>query len=302
MKTLLGDLKELSKDYQNGVKSTNIYGIRTFKIGLLSDNTVFPALTIIPIAENLSGYRNGGIYRVDREINIEVYVKLGDITSSSKYIQEICHYLLDMFYDDDYPDNYKFLNSSDEATVFSFEPGRIEYQTYGERDQLFQRAIIPLVFSSWEAAPTFTKTATITDTDLRSIGEYIYALLRDDSSLSKIKFFYSHGNPPIKVGAGVVASVLENVDQRTRRETGRDNPTGLIDVIVWSKASPFEGALDLNLEQIELIKDVLQEDQNLGGRVYRSNIDRIEYGINFESMLYVSRIMFNTYAYNKIPT
>lgn len=297
---LLSDIKTLTKNYANGTMAVTLKGMKTFKLGILGSNTVFPAVAITPRFETHGGYRNGGQFRADRAIDFNVYVKSSTPKGSGKQLQEFCHAIKEMFYDESNPDNYKFNNGSDD-TVFSFSPGAIEYNVVEDRGSFLQTAILPFIFSSWETAPTFTKFSTITDTDLRTIGEWIHSTLEADNSLSKVKFFYAHSAPPIKVGNGCVVSVLENSELSTRRESGRDNPTGIIDLMTWTKASPFEGSLELNLGVVELIKDVLQKNQNLGGKAYRSNIDQILFGINQEAFLYSSRIVFNTWAYNTLP-
>jgi len=192
-------------------------------------------------------------------------------------------------------------DGTSDSTVFHFDPGRIEYGNYQVEDQFIQRAVIPMMFSSWEATPSRTIGTTITDTDVRSIGEYIYDVLRADSNLNMVKFFYSHNEPPIRVGESSVVSVLENVDERTRRETGRDNPTGYIDILVWTKLSPHESYLDFNLETVELVKDSLQAIPTLGNRCYMSHFERCDFGVNANLLLYVSRLKFLTYSYNTLP-
>jgi hypothetical protein len=303
MRDLLLDLKALAKSYMDGGKSTNLKGLKTLKRGILSPNTIYPAIVFLPISEQLNGYRNGGVYKVDRTVNIELWTKLGRVDDTSKFLQELCHFTYDMLqFDTSFPDNWKFPNGDEDATVFFMNPGAINYETISGADSLLQRATLLFTFSSWEQAPTFTIRSTIVDTDLRNIGEYVHDILKADSSLDSVKFFYSHSSPPIQVGNGVVVSVKENVDEHNRRESGRDNPTGYIDVIVWTKASPYEGTLDLNLETIEKIKDVLQADQQLGGKAYRSYVDRVIYGVNYDSMLYTSVLKFNTWAYKKMPS
>jgi hypothetical protein len=299
MKTLLYGMKALTKSHMDGSNSTNLKSVNTLKRGILSNaNTIYPAISFIPIQEELKGYRNGGLYRVDRYTNIEVYVKLQRVEDTSKHLQEVCHYIKGMFEDD--ASDWQFPNSDEDATVFSYSPGAIQYEVISGRDQLIQRATLPYTFSSWEETPTFTTSSTIGQYDLRSIGEYLYTQLKADTTLSEVKFFFSHSFPPITVGSGVVVSVLENLLESNRREAGRDNPTGYLDTMVWTKASPFEGSLDLNLETVELIKDVVQADQHFGGRCFRSYIDRILFGINEQASLYSSRIMIDTWAYKNI--
>lgn len=297
MKTLLSNLKALVKSHMDGTVSTNLKGLKTIKRGLLSaTNTIFPAITFIPQSETLYGYRNGGLYRVDRNINIELFVKQQKVGDTATYLQELAHYVKDMF--DSYND-WKF-ESSGNATVFSFSPGSIEYEVTDGADSIIQVAVLPYTFSSWEQAPAFTVSSTVTESTLKSIGEYLYDTLKDDSG-NKAKFYFNHATPPVQVGQGIVASVIENRSESNRRESGRDNPNGYLDILVWTKASPFEGALDLNLETVEQIKDVIQENQNMGGKCYSSYISSIQYGINQQAVLYASRIQVETWSYDTLP-
>jgi hypothetical protein len=297
MKTLLYDLKALVKSHMDGSRSTNLKGLKTLKRGVLSaTNTIFPAISFFPSQETLSGYRNGGLYRVDRSVNIELYVKQPKPTDSMEYLQELAHYVTDMF-EESY-DAWQFPNQDGEATIFSYSPLSIQYESLESRDQIIQSAVLPMVFSSWEQAPTFTTYNTITESDLRTIGEYVHDFMRTDAALGgKAKFFFSSAYPPIQVGQGVIVATIENVCDSTRREAGRLNPNSIIEIVVWTKASPFEGALDLNLEVVELIKDTIQANPNLNGKCSRSYFTNIQYGINQQAVLYASKLELETWSY-----
>jgi|GEM_PF-7132237 hypothetical protein len=300
MKTLLADLKTLGKSYANGTKGTSLNYIKTWKIGVIPPKAVYPMVAFVPRYETYGGYRNGGIYRVNRYVDIEVY-SLNTTMINTGTIQSICTNTLEMFYDVAQPNNYKMLNDVSEPTVFHFEPGRIEYGNQMIEDQRIQRATIPMIFSSWEATPTTTVGTAVNDTSVKSIGEFIYETLKAETNLKSSKMLYSHNYPPFTIGEGNVISVLENVDERNRRETGRDNPTGYIDIFVWSKLSPHESYLDLNMDVVENIKDALQAIPTLGNRAYRSHFERVDYGVNMQALLYVSRLKFMTYSYNTLP-
>lgn len=297
MKMLLYDLKALVKSHMDGSRSTNLKGLKTLKRGVLSaTNTIFPAVSFFPSQEVLSGYRNGGLYRVDRYVNIELYVKQPKPTDSMEYLQKLAHYFTSMF-EESY-DAWQFPNQDGEATVFSYNPLSIEYETIENRDQTIQSAVLPMVFSSWEQVPTFTIYPTITGADLRTIGEYVHDYMRTDATLgNKAKFFFSSAYPPIQVGQGVVVATIENTCDSTRREAGRLNPNSIIEIVVWTKASPFEGALDLNLEVVEMIKDLIQINQNMAGKCSRSYFTNIQYGINQQAVLYASKLELETWSY-----
>jgi hypothetical protein len=74
-----------------------------------------------------------------------------------------------------------------------------------------------------------------------------------------------------------------------------------MDIIVWTKATPFEGSLDLNLETVEKIKDVIQATPTMGNRCTNSYITNIQYGVNNKSNLYTSRIQVETWARQTLP-
>lgn len=307
MRDLLTDLKALTKTHMDGGRSTALKGLKTLKRGVLSNtNTIFPAIAFFPIQEVLYGYRNGGLYRVDRYVNIELYVKQQKVTDSGLYLQELCQDVTDMF--DTYYDDWQLENEDEEATVFSFEPSSIQYETTTGNDSVIQGAVMPFTFSSWEQAPTFTVGTTILDgytsenAKLKSIGEYLYTQMKNDSTLTNVKFHFSHATPPTLVGQGVVTSVIENSVEATRREAGRNNPNGQLDVLVWTKASPFEGTLDLNLETVEKLKDVIQAIPTMGNRCTHSFITNIQYGVNTQSNLYTSRIQVETWARQTLAT
>jgi len=298
MSSLLTNYKSLLIKYQNNTYGQTLKGVQTFKRGMLGKNTVFPAISVVPKTEVIDGIRSGGRYKVHREIDIEVVVRLLNIQDTGKYTQELCQSIMDMFFDNSHSDNYEMSD-----LCFSFDLGQIRYESFeGDRGKFLQKGTIPMTFKSWETIPTVTNYSTITETDTRNIGEHIYSILEADNLLSKVKFFYSHSFPPIRIGSGIAVCVLETVDEKTRRETSRDNPLGYYDIMVWTKASPHEGSLDLNLETVETIKDVLQKDVFMGGKVSNSRIDRINFGINHSLQLYGSQIRFITQGRDTLPS
>lgn len=301
MKQILTNLKELAKDYGDGTLGTALKGIKTYKIGVLGQTIIYPVLDIQPRFETYGGMRSGRVHRIDRNIDFLIYTKSLKLQDTTNQVRELAEAVVEMFYDVSNPNNYKLTSDSTDY-VFSFSPGQIQYQVQEEGDQQLQRALVPFVFSSWETGPTVTNYPTITDTGMKTLSEYIYAQLKAASTLTKVKFDYAHMTPTIQVGDGVVICVVDNYDERTRRETGRDNPNYFIDIVVWTKASPYEGTLEYNMDIVELVKDVLQSNPQLGGKAYNSKIDRIEYGINEDMFLYGSRIVFNCQTYNLMPS
>ena len=301
MKDLLSAYRELLKDYEDDTIDKTIAGIKTFKLGIFGGTIIYPAIQLMPIYELHGGARSGRQYRVDRLIEASIYVKMSDIKSSSIHLQELSQALLDIFYDTSNPNNYKMTNGDGDDTVWHFSPGSIDYDRFTEGTTIIQMASIPITFTSWETMPSPTLSSSITDTDLRGIGEYIYGQLEAAAGLNEVKFFYNHAFPPVKVGKGAVVTVMEISDERTRRETGRDNPFGYIDIVVWTKGSPYQDYLNYNLDIVEDLKDVVQALPHMGGKTWFSQIERINFGYVDELSLYASQLMLRTQAYNAMP-
>jgi len=77
------------------------------------------------------------LYRVDRHVNIDVFIKLQRVEDTGKHTQEICHYIKGMF-EDDY-DDWKFENEDEDDTVFNISPGLIQYEATMARNQIIQK-------------------------------------------------------------------------------------------------------------------------------------------------------------------
>ena len=303
MKELLENIKSLTKEYMHGEKGYSLKGLKTLKKGLVPDRYVDPIIVFIPIREELTDFRSGGQYRVNRFVNIEIGTRLSKQDMTSDYVQTLSNAFLEMFYDEDYPDNYQFINRDGNQTVFSLTPGTINYETQEkESGKWLKMSSIEMVFSCRETLPKRNLVKTLDDTNLKNIGSHVSNLLSTSQDLKYIKFFYSHSVPPIMIGTGVVCTVQEAQDERTKLQTGRDMPIGLIDVTVWTKAAPFEKTLEQNLDSTEDVKNVLLSDPFMGGKCYNSNVEFVTYGIDFQSHLYVSTIRLVVEGTNKLPS
>jgi hypothetical protein len=187
MNAILDGLKTLGLEYSNGTKGTLMNIIKTWKKGIVPPKPVYPMIAFVPRYEIYHTPKSGGVYRVDRYIDIEVYVMIRSQNDMGKVLQTISTNVLEMFYDTFYPDNYKLTTDSVDLT-FHFDSGRIGYLTFALENQMIQKATIPMMFSSWESAPAYVKATSIADTSVKSIGEYLYTTLAANINLNQVKF------------------------------------------------------------------------------------------------------------------
>ena len=298
IKDLTINFKNLIKGYEDGTYGTTLKGLNTFKRGILSTtNTIFPSVSISPIREVLEGIRSGGYYYTGREILVEVICKHSNARSGIQYAQDFAKDIRDIFYDTNYPDNWKIPDGAGDDTISSFT---INEQRSGEAPWVrgnVQFVSMVFNFRSNETTPTRTVVNTITQSAYGTVGEKIKDLLKAGVTA---KFYYAHSVPPVK-GQGVNITIMETPGMiMDQREAGRDSETWRFDISVWSRLSPYDGALDLNLETVESVKDILQTNPQLDGLVFNSAIESIDFGVNKKINMYGATFSFVAHGYKNL--
>lgn len=301
-KSLLTSLKNLAKDYCNGNKGTSLSAVRTLKRGLISSQTVFPALVFVPVRERTIKIFSGGKYKVARDINVVLYSKLARPRDAMEQVMELAESWKEIFRDTDNEDNFQ-LKDNTRPTTYSYDFGQAEFGEIGDFDKavVLQQAIIPMVFKSDEYFPTETIETVLSEESPKDFGARVYDAVKSYAELSYVKFAYKHTTPPIPVARGVAVTVMPDTERQEFIYTGQNNVTRMTDIYVWSKASPFEDMLDVNLDTVEKVKDVLQTNLQWDGYAWNSRINIIDYGVNEALLLYGSRLEFMAESRETIP-
>lgn len=301
-KTILTDLKSLAIKYSDGTKGTGLSTIKTFKRGVLGPNTIFPSMTFSPISESIIGGYNGK-YKLEHRIDTEIFTKSGRQKDAKEKCMELSRTWQNVFRDSSNTDNYQLKDGSGNQTIYNFQIGQPEDSVYDldEGETQLIRCMIPMGLRSFTDFPSGridsdfdTETAGIYD-----VSEQIHTKLKADSDLNYVKFTFGHHQPPFTVGNGVVVSVVDSTENTEKFPTSHHEQERNINILVWSKTSPFERNLDINLETVDHIRDLVFTYPRWSGKGYRSRINGTTFGIDEDRLLYQSIIDFRVYTREK---
>jgi len=246
MKDLLTNLKELFKDYgNNGSKGTTLSNIKTYKRGVISStNTVYPVLICMPIREVIIQRRSDHTQIVERTVNVEIYTKSYSPESSERVILDYEDKIRSIFYDSSYPNNYKLTEDDGRNTVINFEIER--YELLNDDQDVVQGLIVPIKYYSLEDVSSY-EILTQSESTTLDIGDQFRTVFKADSDLSNVKFFFNNTIPPIPITSGSAICIKERFSEDRHAWLGRDDEKREFHIYLWTKLSPYEGSLDLHL-------------------------------------------------------
>jgi len=269
-KALLTNIQSTLNSYTGSGES--LEGLRIIR-GVLPPQAVFPVAAVLPVAERYAPPFGGGVYKVYRRVNIEVYTRsyksprdaLKDAMDYAESIRSILQ------------DNYKLpSNGSDTAWNITF--GGIAYGMGGQlKGSFLQRAVVQVFIISDEEWASHTPVSTITEPDSKSLMEAVYSTLSGDSNLSAVKTFFEGTTPPIADRQFPAVSVFLDSEDSSHTEAGRDTVRRMLRLEVWSRLYGKEKSLDDNLDVVEALKASVQRNHQWGGKCVRSVIESIDY-------------------------
>jgi len=300
MKDLLTNLKELFKDYMDDTKGTTLANVKTFKRGVISaQNTVYPVLTCFPQREVIIQRRSNHTQIVERTASVEIYIKSYSPESSERAVLDYENAIRGIFYDSSYPNNYKLTEDDGRNTIINFE---IEQYQFDNIDgDVVQELIIPIKFYSLEYVEDYSIVTTIEE-ETKDIGDQFRTVFKADSDLANVQFHYNNVIPPVPIVAGSAICIKERFSKDRHAWLGRDDEKREFHIYVWTKLSPYEGSLDLHLNNFEALKTTLEENSMWGGRSYYSEITRSEFGVNLTKMTYGTEITYVTNSFRVLPS
>lgn len=298
MKDLLTGIKDLYKDYRS-VKGTSLNDVATFKRGVLGSIVTYPAIACFPVREVIIQRRSDHVQIVERTVNTEVYVKGYSPESSERSLLDFEEKIRNIYYDSTYPTNYQIPNADTEAGVFNFEIERYEF--LNEDQDVVQGLIIPIKYYSLEDAQSYTISAQIEE-ETKDIGDQFRTVFKADSDLANVQFHYNNTIPSIPLTAGSAICIKERSSTDSHLWLGQDNEHREFHIYIWTKLSPYEGSLDFHLNTFEALKGVLHSNMMWGGRSWYSRIERCEFGINAQKLMYGTEITYITNTKRTLPS
>lgn len=278
MKDLLTQMKTLMK------ADASFSRINTWKRGVLPPVPAFPVIAVLPVLETFPRIYAGGMYHVERTVNIETWAYSLDsnqaIESSMDWIEAVKEFV---------QANTRWDGQAIDTYMGTWSLGRQEQFKTG----FAQSCVLPITVLSQEYYPPVTIETTQTEASPKELLNAITDTLMGykTTTLAKVQRFY-HGTVkgiPVLPAVGIVEET-ENMDHLW---AGVESVNRAFQLFVFTKLVDKEGSLDWNLDLVEALKNILQANRNFGGKCIDSNIGSIEYGsMQVEnSMLYDSTIL-----------
>ncbi len=292
MKNLLTQIKTVFLNARNAI------GCDHYKRGILPPLMVYPSVALLPNTETIIELRSGGQYVIQRDVAIEVYTKHLKPKIALDQLKNIVRGIVDVCQTQNL-DN----TSTWQSISFDCTWGTEVYETPFEvQNQIIQVATIPMTFLSHETIPSGrTPSATVTETGQSSVVTNVYDTLVSyiDASdtfldLTNVRRIYEKEIPTVPQYPAITV-VGRGID-RGRTYAGMDVPMHNIELSVFTKLLDKEWSLDQNLDIIEVLKDVVQYNNQWGGRCEDTMITSVQYDradIGGLGLTYRSRIFCN---------
>ena len=299
MKNLLTQLKQVFLNNRVSIGAEHI------KRGVLPPILKMPVIALLPNTENIIELRSGGQYVIQRDLSIEVYTKGLKPEIALNQLKSIVVGIVNVLQAQNI-DNTSTLQS----LAFDMTWGSEVYETPFEvQNQMIQVATISMTFLSHENIPTGrVATSTVTETPQSSIVEFIYNKLlgyvnATDTflDLTNVRKMYRKPIPPIPSYPAI--TVVGRAINRERTYRGVDVPMHDIEIAAFTKLLDKEWSLDMNLDIVEVLKDVVQFNNDWGGRCEDTLISSIQYDradIADLGMVYRSRVLLLVKGYEYI--
>lgn len=265
MKDLLTRIKNRLLQYNNDTLSDVI----TYKRGILPPIPAYPAIAILPEEEVIRYMFTGGLYRSDKSVSIEIYVK----SASREYARNKSSELLDAVRDIIQSDIY--LNRYVKDTAISDEVYGIDV-TMGST--FIYASSMKLKCSTRESFPSSrTIEYNVSNSTISNFVDTVVNIFKAKSALSSIQMWikWSTGNigrfPAIEFNVGSIS--------RDRSFLGAEDVTIPLEINLYCKAGAKEQLLNRALDYSETIKEVIHENPTWNGICYKSSISSITYDI-----------------------
>ena len=266
--TTMKDLLTTIKDSLRA--NSDFVDINTWKRGVLPPVPAYPCIAILPVSERYPRIFAGGMYHVERSVNIEVVT----FTYESKTSLDQC-----MDFVEKTKEHIQANTTWDDTAVNTIMgQERLGSSTQPKRG-FIQSCVVPITVKSREFYPGMTIENTLVESSSKDLLDVIGNTIKTykDTTLAKVKRY--HVGTVKSTPEFPAVSVVEESEIFSHTWAGREGVTRTFQIFTWTKLSDRESHLDWNLDLVEELKDIFQVNRNFGGRCIDSNLTGIDYGV-----------------------
>lgn len=266
---LLYQIKNTLLRHQRG----SLKDIKTFKLGVLPPQPIFPALNIMPEEETYSYPFNGGKYEVHRSFLIEIFVRHDTPASAMEQTRDLVGHLKEILKSNRDMDGH--------AVDVEFHPRFFE-EVIAFQGKYLQIGTIPIRVLSYEFLPEnrVDEDVIVPTTSSELVKEIyetfqLYRLRPGNLSLKTIEQLEKSRIPPIPKFPAI--SLIEPQIGQDRFYTGLDAGRRDFDISIYTRLLDKDPLLIENLTLLEVIKDIVQINHRFSGKCIQSFIDSVQF-------------------------
>ena len=296
MKAILTGLKTSVLNYRQTLEGGKLQDIKTFKVGVLSPMTVFPALAILPESEELLRWYSGNQAVVQRSFSVEVFEKSIDIAKAQERAVELIELVAELYQQD------FTLKNQDSQTlqVFDLNISSISFNVVEGIQETIGAAKMSVTVKGRESLNLETERAgvLVNDPTTVSIRNAILdrlTLARTDGLQNVADIVNGASSDSIIKG---FPSILVSPTSQTiiRKEAGRDRNTHSFIVDVVERMVPHDKVLLNLIDTVEAVKKLFHRYATWENRCITSNTKSVQYDLAEaeNGYLYLARLNYQT--------
>ena len=310
-KELIADIAQHIKDE---VKSTGkLPSIRKVATQPVPNPTVFPIITVIPIAENPQGYRGSKLYNI-RRIRIEVLTQKRDGKSVLRQSLGIIEQVKDIF-KVNAPD-YQVPAREDLSVTTVADLEIVDVETGGQatafKNGFLQTGAIELEAHSYdpiythEDVPSTSRSLMVSETDTKTLVDKVTGVLKtaklSSAILSTVRSLKSFTLPPQPVYPVVFVAIEE--ERRDHKFAGQDSVDRTVSINVLTKVKSRSKSLNRSIDLADKCRQIIMAYPDMDGTCYDVEYVGTSYGqlTARGDLLFGTQVLFNTSSYEGLPT
>ena len=271
--------------------------VKTFRLGIVPQNAVFPAITVRPASLEFGSWSSGGQYDAWYQTVFEVWTRNQRADRSDAQSLEIYNEL------EQFLDEHHDL----EGRCWDVQFGEVQKDspTVDDTRNFIHGVFAPVLFRSKETRPAALKYNRFEYDAHKNLPETVFETIRNSvQTQGKINYFQGAPFPPTPVYPSM--TVMEATKGRDRAIANIDVDARDFAITIATAVTPHEESILSNLVLTDEIVKILMENRSWGGLAVNSQPVGVSYAISNEGsnehqFLYASEIRLRVWSRKILP-
>lgn len=279
-KLLLAAKEQLKSTKTNHVAGGLLYPklnkVKTFKIGPITPQAVFPAIVLVPETKTTVRWLNGGKRRVARAITAYVYVRQAKSNLAREWLPELVNDIRESF-----QTNPFLLDRVGTERTYGVEFGPVNIEELAEpKPSMIWTATLPIILYSTEQMPSRLVSPVYAETTQKELLAEIEAKFRakEHTEFRKLNSMYFWHIPPIPVKHIPALVIVEPGEVTEPIFTGADSLTRVFESYLYFPWNRDESTLLDMLDTSEEIEQFLYENNRFSDLAIDTEMGQTDFG------------------------